>query len=642
MKSQYLARSILYLIFSSSIFYVQADDSLSSLGKSIYGSVKSIVHTVGSGKFWKGVGRSFGASPSGYTMSFDVYNSSHLPVYVGLKGIASFMGAYFPSAKGMYDVKKIDSILSYSGSDAPKVSYSNEEFYFDLYVSSESDPSKDPAYYKNCTQLSVKHDPKTYYYHAYTKRYISEGSYVHGLGCELLGFSNPSAKGDAKGNITISSQLSSLTLYNSLGVDVSVSLQYGSKNMTITLEKYSYNTMTVPMDTSSSTPTPKFSLRPNTLTFTTLDAAKTVKTLKLPSQGFDGYTYVVEVFQDPGQNINVGIQGLNPGHYDQGVTSRLRDITPCPVVFWYQSVKQMQDNQSQGLVDLPGQVWMVYQGADSPMKTKVEPGQAVGWNLFRPLAAQGDQQLVFLYIETSEDKVAEAFVDDFIAGHVGSDVMHHYQTKLMQFAKDDSSQQLSGSLSLQASEKQKNSLQQESVLKENIATLLGQLNVAQGRMLDKKINVVGYLLGVDIFTPKGLGLGNYYYVLSPSISNIQTLAEIVSSSVDQSKLPDASNAKKSASNAITLQVEQWLKDYIDKPHEVAKEVMAYLEKYGKSKILNSDNALNALGKARLKSIVFGNVSLEYPPMKLSTVSNQYVFDFGKNKPKNLPEVTQIS
>lgn len=621
---------------------------------SIYGGIKSIVSTVGSKSFWDGVGRSFGASPSGYIVNFEVYNDSHQSVNVGLKGIASFMGAYFPSAKGIYNKKTLMGLLQNTSTSAVKASYNNEEFYFDLYMSTKSNPDDSPIYKQTFTQLGVKDDPKIYYYHTFTKRFLSEGQWSHGVGAEMLGYKDPSAKGEEAGNITISSQLSNMVFYNSTELDMQVSFKYGDLNLAITLEKDSYNMINVPTEKNSDgTSTPKFSLRPNVVTFTEKAASSSsssstvTKTLHLPSEGFEGYTYIVEVFQDSGQNVNVGIQGLTPGHYDQAVTPRIRDITPCPSTFWYQSVAQAGKDASSASVDLPGQVWVVYQGADSPVKSKVEVGKAISWNLIRPQVDQQDQKVLFLYVETTDDKTAEEFVDKFIGGSIGTSVMQGYEQKLSQQFSSGSSSVSNSTLSL-SSEKsgaQSGSKVSSAQMVKNIDALVGSLSVDTGRIVDSTSKVVGYLLGADVFTPKGLGSGTYYYTLSPSILDVNSLVQLVASYVDSSKLSGGSDSstEKTADvdSAIKTEVQGWLTDYVADPTTVEAKVTAYLEKYGKSSILGSGGKLNQFGQYRVQAIVSGNVSLQFPPMKLSTVTNHYVFDFGKNKPQGMPAATAV-
>lgn len=662
-------KKILYICF-----WLTAHCSLYStdLGplSSIYGGIKSIVGTVGSKSFWDGVGRSFGASPSGYIVNFEVCNDSHQTVNVGLKGIASFMGAYFPSAKGVYNKQTLHSLMQNTGTTASKASYNDEEFYFDLYMSTKSNPDDSPIYKQTFTQLGIKNDPKIYYYHAYTNRTLSKGEWKHGVGVEMLGYKNPGGQGEEAGNVNVTSQLSNLVLYNTSQNDFNVTLTYNGKNYAVTVEKDSYNTLTVPTEKSSDgTATPKFSLRPNTITYnyTTSSSSSSSsgsKVVRLASEGFEGYTYIVESFQDSGENVNIGIQGLTPGHYDQAVTSRVRDITPCSASFWYESVAQAGKDASSASVDLPGQVWVVYQGQDSSVKSKVEAGKAVSWDLVRPLIRQGDQKVMFLYVATSSDKDAEAFVDGFIGGTVGASVLKNYNDQLAkQFAQSTSS--VSGSnLSLDDSNSDKGSDKETAAeMQQNIKALIGDLDVDAGRMVDTTTNVSGYLLGADVFSPKGVGAGNYYYTLSPSIIDLNSLTQLVLSYVDTSKLPgatatgspssaadkDASTSEKTTTSSTTsaeatveAEVKTWLKDYVANPSTVKALVTAYLQKYGKSSIVDASGKLNQFGQYRVDAIVSGKVSLEFPPMKLSTVTNHYVFDFGKNKPTGMPTAIAIS
>ncbi len=323
------------------------------------------------GSMIDGMGTSFGAPPTGYIYSWEVWNDASVPIHVEQEGIASFMGAYFPSAKGFYNKKTLPSIFD-AGGAVSKGEYHNQDYYFKFYIGPNSDVHTDYAYKESLTQLPLKkNDTKIYYYHVYTSpSSFDKGNAVHKPAVECMGWNDPTTTNfpDPKiqPSVKLSNQVSSIAFYNSSGTDVQVSLSYGPNPYKFTVEKYSYNSLAVPTpqekkssdSSSGTTPTPAaksnvsiqgigdsttqaaaeivatttdsldslsaltevalpplFSLRPNTITFSAYDAASGTykapfRTVQLPSQGFDGCAYTFEIFQDPGQTLEVGVQGL--------------------------------------------------------------------------------------------------------------------------------------------------------------------------------------------------------------------------------------------------------------------------------------------------------------------------------------------
>ena len=50
-----------------------------------------------------------------------------------------------------------------------------------------------------------------------------------------------------------------------------------------------------------------------------------------------------------------------------------------------------------------------------------------------------------------------------------------------------------------------------------IAAIEGALKVDRGEIKDSSLNLTGYLLGADVFTPQGVGASDtFYYQLAPS------------------------------------------------------------------------------------------------------------------------------
>ena len=584
------------------------------------GGLTSFAKSMTTGAFWKNMGRTFGAPPSGYIYNFHVLSDANVEIYVGLEGMASFMGAYFPSPKGLYNKKSLPSLFDATIGLSSKALYDKADYYFNLFISPDANVKKSSIYSQSLTQLPLKpNDPTIYFYHAYTGKHYSKGKIVRSPKVEMLGFQNPSATGAAKGSITVGMQLSALMLYNSSTKDVQVTLNYGPTPYTITLEKNSYNTLNVPVKDDEDS-TPLFSLRPNTLSFSVYDEASKKyipsKKLSLSKDGFNDYTYTIELFDDE-DGVNFCIQGLSPGSYDQMVTPRVHDITPCPCEFWYQSVAQLKNET--GYTDLPGQLWVAYNGLDSKMISKIEVGTVGSWNLIRPLLWQKDEYVYFVYVATLDDEKAKRFVEQIVDKKLGHQQVAEYDA-IVKFKSDESD--------TDSTEKTLSNSQEKT-------TLTGNLMISGGVIEDKVQDVCGYIVGIDIFTPKGLGVGNFYYTLAPSIINIPNMVQLLSSCVDSSKLGATSVDQQTA---LTTTINAWLLVYLKDPKDCTAQVEAFLIKNGTNAIVTAGD-LTKFGKSQLKSLVTGPVSLKYPPMKLSTVTNQYVYDFGKKKPDKMPKTS---
>ena len=598
---------------------------------------------------FEGMGTSFGGSPIGYTASFSIWSDASVPVFVEQKGLASFMGAFFPSARGMYGQRRLQSIFEANG-NVSKAESIEAQYYFKLYVATAANTQKHSFYAQSFTQLPLeKYDPNIFYHHVYTTRKYHHGHSVHVPALESMGFRNPSEEDEEKqGNVKLGSELPSLSFYNHSGTDVKVSLTYGKVPYAFTVENRSYNTLVVPFtekkkekstgsDTVSatgeteeeeSTMAPDFSLRPNTITFSAYNAATKqydqFRSLMLPAQGFDGSPYTIEIYQDQGRPLEVGIQGLNPGNYDIASTERVRELTPSTCTFWHQSFKQT--GSVAGYSDLPGQVWVVYAGADNPIQSKVDPGQVVSWKLTRPLISQGDEFVYFVYVVTTDDAIAQKFVEKVASQVLGKNVIKEYEDAIKVPFVPLSSTSLDEGLDMSDT-----TLPEKAAItaSQQVKTLMGKLTVSHGVIEDVEQDTIGYLLGTDVFLPKGVGSGDFYYVLSPSVVSVNGIVSLIFGCCDLSKMSVLGGSNTDIQKSLILTVEDWVLAYVKKTVDVEKEVEKFLMQYGNEKVVDGKSGtLTKFGKNRLKRLVFGSASVKYPPMKLSTVTNQYVYDFG--------------
>ncbi len=660
-------------------------------------------------EMFEGMGTSFGAPPAGYTYSFEVLSDASRPIFIEQQSLVSFMGAYFPGDRGYYGHQKIPSIFE-ATEGTNRAGHTDSKYYFNLFIGTSANAHKNKIYKQSLTQLPLKkNDPNVYYYHVYTSGGFSKGRSTHESEVEMMGYQNPKELNNPdstkKGSVAFTTQLSDISFYNSSGTDVQVSLKYGTEDYTCTLEKYSYNSLSVPpaeakksssaqtsvtaLSSDVSTPqelglnsvktddvvtqgarissapvvasqpqsksatsiknsmkkvedeaTPPFSLRPNTLSFASYDAATKkyvpFRSFYLQSKGFEGGPCTIEIFQDPGKELEVGMQGLNPGNYDLPVTPRVRDLTPCPCTFWYQSFEQ--GGSIEGYSNLPGQMWVVYAGADSPIQAKVIPGQAVGWDLVRPLVDQGDQYVYFVYVATADDQVAQKFVTKLAARIVGENVVDQYE-KIVNSPVVLSSTNQNLDITDNSGAHVKESLTPD----QQVAALMGNLQISQGVIEDLDQGIIGYIVGADVFTPKGLGFGKFHYVLAPSVISMNNLVSLLQGSLDSSKTADLGGSDANVQSSLNGKVNDWFIVYMKNPAEVRDQVERFLMKYGNAKIVDAaTGSLTKFGQFRLQDILTGSNSLKFPSMKLSTVTNQYVYDFGKSAPDKMPKPIKIS
>lgn len=598
----------------------------------------------------------FGANPKDYVYNYQVWSDASVPIYIGQEEVHSVMGI-FGSAGKIEKKQALSSIFNAQGA-LNHVDYNQQNYYFNIYMSTNKNPLQHHFYKEEMVQLPLKtHDSKVYYYHVYTGKHLKKGSVIHGPAVELLGYQDPneleSNDINKKGSVLLSTQLSSINFSNSSDTDVQISLTYGARPYQFTVEKYSYASLNLPTpqaqdksNDSEKTMTPTvvkqlFSLRPNTISFSAVDVSSgksiVFQTLKLPSQGFDGTKYTIEIFQTQGQaGLQVGVQGFNPGNYDNGAIDRVRDLTPCPVTFWYQSAQQA--NLGSGYIDLQGQVWIVYAGADSLISSQVMPGQVVSFQLTRPLLKQSEQYFYCVYVMTTDTKKAQAFVQKIIASQIGTDVTRQFATaaSLPQVPESSVAKSLDVSGAIAP-------VVQVATLQQQVQALQGTLSSSAGAIIDTDQKIIGYILGADLFMPQGVGFGRFYYTLPPSIMSWKALAQLVATYLDSAKTQSLGGSNQDIQASIMQTLQSWFVLYLSQSSDLATKIESYLIKFGTLKLIDAaGKQLSPEGKKIQESIVSGAISLQYPAMKLSTMTNQYMFNFGLKAPDKMPNaVTQI-
>ncbi|MBI2344703.1 hypothetical protein HYV10_01365 [Candidatus Dependentiae bacterium] len=513
-------RIYLFIIFS--FFFVScqvhADSSIDTF-KGIWSSIKSF--PLFKVSFWKGIGQGFGAPPTGYVYSFMVHNDTDQTIWIATQNLASVMGGVFPVASG-WDCDMV-SPYTVHGQDY-------KEYYFELFIKTT------PKSYSNHMPY-LQHDDVLYqtekinlipgdknsqhrnHFRVYMGKDFSNGSYKHSLKSEYIGYENIVASPKDENAISISSNLPSLTIKNSTDQDYYIgfttqnpsSIKISLCQMVGLLEHNSFGLLSVTGSIQS--------LRPGLIGIFKDLESPAILTMKIPGHGFDNFSYTLEIYQDVGQqNISCQWQGITPGHYDVAV-NRVKDITPIIGCLWYQSVAQLK---GKNLIDLPGTVWVVSIEKNSKVGKilgAVQPGQVLTFNIERPKLVD-KKEIYFLYVNQADTTKVQSFLNRFLSGEIGSDVIKKYQENLSSVIPDSALQLNPLALSKEAAASSNKADFSQALINQIVA---GSFDLSRGQIVDSLTDVTGFLLGYDIFLPLGIGAGPFYYVLYPSYTaNQQT------------------------------------------------------------------------------------------------------------------------
>ncbi|MBI2353197.1 hypothetical protein HYV11_03095 [Candidatus Dependentiae bacterium] len=530
----------LFLLHGLFLFFcdkknIQARDVITTM-KGIGSDFKSFGETLGSASFWKSIGRGFGVAPTGYVYSYAVSNDTPFTMYVDRIDMASFMGGIFPKAGGFHQAALSPYEQNYV--------VNQQEYYFEMYITQDkSEPTNrlpymrtSALYVKDCISLpspSEKNSTKINYFHIYLGKKIQYGKIVHVPMAEYLGYSNPSQPQDKNATIKKGNTLTgspALVIYNSTNDDLLIG--YSSKPQVKTLKKQDCDIfLTKILQSSFVEHDPVFGKVANQSNYLPVgtfgifsnDSTQTTEVFSLPSSVFSGSTYTLEIFQDQGQDRTIGIQALNSDH-DFPSTNRVRDITPVALVFWYKSVAQLKSFDAKGMVDLSGQLWVVSKGEDDTIQAQVLPGAAVQFFLQRP-SIENKRWVYFLYVDVVKgDKKGKQFIDHFISGKIGADLLVSYEQKgaslFQKIQQDLNKVKVVSSHSHSNIAKAGEVEVPESLLSE---ALKGSLAINKGKLYDQELQINGYLLGADLFLPKGVGASSVmYYSLDPSSNQLPT------------------------------------------------------------------------------------------------------------------------
>ncbi len=509
---------LITIYFFSASHELYSDSSIDGL-KGIWSSIKSF--PLFSGSFWKGIGRGFGAPPTGYVYSYMIHNDTNIPVWVATQGLASVMGGVFPEASG-WECTKINPYTSH-GQD-------NKEYYFELFIKTSSKSYSnhmpyvqhdDVLYQTEKINLipSDKNSKHRNHFRVYMGKTFANGAYQHELKAEYIGYENMVSDPKDKNALSRNSTMQALTIKNSTAQDYYVGFTTQSVanissasmcQMAGLVEKDSFGLLSAVGSITT--------FRPGTIGIFKDLKSESIATVLIPQNGFANFPYTLEIYQEAGQaDISCQWQGITPGHYDMPV-NRIKDITPIIGCLWYQSVSQ---SKGTNLVDLPGTVWVVSVEKNSG-KGKIlgmaQPGSVLQFMIERPRIADKNE-IYFLYVEETNVVTAQAFVQNFLSGKIGKDVVKSYHDKLSLVMQNTELQLNPKAVSDSAQNSSKQSTIPSTLINQITS---GALAIKRGQIVDPTSGTTGFLLGYDVFMPLGIGAGPFYYVLAPSyVANVQ-------------------------------------------------------------------------------------------------------------------------
>lgn len=620
------------LCFLMQVSLVSAMSSFVDNMKGIGHGFESFGKTIGSGKFWKGMGRGFGAAPTGYVYSCTIVNDTSWGLNVTTREYASFMGATFPKAGGANN-----GLLQPYQQD---YSIKKKQYYFDLIINflsekSSSDhgmPYTDPdaLYVQSCITLpQEEHSTKMNYFHVYIGKGIQKGKFKHQPMVEYLGYKDPAHPKDKHASVKQVGSLTgspALVVYNSTDQLVQIGYSSQQKQGTKSLKKSDCDLIFETIqensfalqsgdkevgDDKKKSVSYKYPL--GTFGVFDVDATETSEIYMFPDTVFDGFTYTLEIYQDEGQSRQIGIQALQAAH--DVPSNRVRDITPITCVFWHESVKQLAKSARKSMIDMPGNVWVIAPGDEGMMKIAVKAGDALKFTFSRPQIGN-KSRLYFVYVDEQDAKKEKEFIDKFAAGKIGQNVLSKYETQSQnQFDKAKKALTTIMTFPLDAKESSKKAEVQvpEDLL---IAAIQGALKVDGGEIKDDELGVSGFLLGSDVFLSDGLGSSDtFYYQLTPSqksgdniiksiVQNNYTMGE--KEAPDGMPTPTTYTKEQGATDLVSTELNQSAKSQqvvtgIESVQSVAKTVNAS-EKNIQTQKVNSGKSLTKKDFKKAKAL----------------------------------------
>jgi hypothetical protein len=462
-------------------------------------------------------------------------------------------------------------------------------------------------------------DNNVYYYRAYTD----------------VADQKPKIKGEFLSLKGTSSEFSG-QFYNSANQDIILTFSKDGIDYTVTLESGSFNMLESSTQTNSIRPpngqirwfqfyTAKpvsdrnaFSARPIAaegiayMINTSKDEANPKYVVGNPLQ----YSYKIYNAIIPASGLDVALQGLSIGNFDQPVSGKVRDINPAECHLWCVSAEQAQYLEqnitySTEPFDVPEQVWVTYKTSDYTYQQKVIIGSILDFTILRP---QIKEQLGILFVvslQTNDEAKAKKFLDRLNAGQIGKEALFSEAI-----------------------------IDKNNILTHMTPNLHGVIDDTKGT---GNSGIKGIILLADQFAPQGLGAGPYYYIVQPSELRVDQFASVIWFD-RQFYLPGTNYLRDDVMKELAEKLPQWIVQYrIDKEGARTALKNYVLEKGSKEQGMfqnpsaaPKDRIFTKQGEELLQTLISGPISLENYPLLRKGGKNYYVINFGK-QPENWPE-----
>ena len=254
-------------------------------------------------------------------------------------------------------------------------------------------------------------------------------------------------------------------------------------------------------------------------------------------------------------------------------------------------------------------------------KQKITPGTVLDFGLIRPRISEKQAILYVVALQTSDDTAAKKFLNRLSAGKIGQGAVYTAVTAntLQQF--------LAGKTNLVVSPQP------------NTNGIIDDTNI---KIDASASGIKGEILLADIFTPRGVGIGPFYYILQASSLQINSLTTGL-------YLADANyNADRTLKDTVLKDLSSkfisWISAYKKDQNSVKNNVIAYLQQNGNQNLFTNPQAasgqrqLTDIGTRMLNDFLTGPISIADPPLIGQAGKNYYVYALG-SVPASWPQKT---
>jgi hypothetical protein len=623
-------------------------------------------------QFLSGLASSVGYCPSGYNYSFQVWNDLPTPLYAAAQTRRAIQGAQISTT-----IEKSDTICPFANSLS--TFYQLDTCHLNVWLDADSTGLESynviigrlPKVIKGLSQIFtvseelskyaiykhtidvVKDDKNSYYYRAYLYKGKAEGEFLGPNVTSGPWASSPDFDG---------------VFYNSSDEICKLKFLKDTKEYTVTLEPHSFSLLSSTTGNSNSIRPPSPSSQETSdgcsvqplRTFDFIFGQKTVQ-IPLAQEGLGKVykdsqtqettivpaTYTYEIYTNKNGILDVGLQGLSIGNFDQvgvdfqaakatialgknydyPIIHNVRDINPARCFIWYQSPQQYLDEvkstdtqdttlqpYSQGIF-----VWFGYQTKDQMLTVLLSPGTVTQVDLIRPQLNEKQSRLYVVSLDTGDQATAQKFIERLNKGLIGKDAVVSGIQDPLKFSQD--------------------------VLAKLLPNNQGFINDTTGADAS---GTQGSVLLVDTFIPYGLGVGPYYYGIPSALLKVDaSFAVILTSLLD----PKLFTTQDLMVKEFQAKIQNWLTEFNKKralirsygitqansttPEMAAKiqelvpDLTQYLKQKGTAGLFASAAAgeernFNEQGLQALYRVLFGPISLQNPLVLERAGTNYYI------------------